>query len=294
MFKELFGSYLIDSGKITAEQYAVIKESMKSMRVKLGIIAVSEKFITEKQADEINRAQAAMDKRFGDIAIEKGYLTDDQVGHLLSMQGNPFMQFTQAAVEGGILTLAEVDSAMSDYQTAGGFSDEDIESIKTGDVDKIASVFIKSGNELVDDLFSLALRNVIRFISTEVSIGKVEELSSYNYEHIAGQEVKGDHNILLTFSGNGTSLLTIANTYAKEEFESVDADAFDSVCEFTNCINGLYASKLSKEGINIDMLPPLFFDNGVFTAPKIYKLPMTIVDSKVDLLMTIDENYKVN
>lgn len=293
MFKELFGSYLIESGKLTVEQYSAIKESMKSMRVKLGIIAVSEKFITEDQADEINRAQAAMDKRFGDIAIEKGYLTDDQVCHLLSMQGNPFMQFTQATVELGFMTISEIDQAMSDYQQANNFSDDDIDSIKTGDVDRISSVFVKSGNEFVDDLFSLALRNIIRFISTEITISKVEELCSYEYEHIAGQEVKGDHQILLAFAGNGKSLLSVASTFAKEEFSDVDEDAYDSVCEFTNCINGLYASKLSKEGINIDMLPPLFFNNGVLKSSKIYKLPMTIMDSKVDLIMTIDEEYKI-
>lgn len=289
MFKELFGSYLIESRKITKEQFTSLKNAMSSMRVKLGIIAVSEKFITEKQAEEINRAQAAMDKRFGDIAVEKGYLTDDQVGHLLSMQGNPYMQFVQAITEAGILTLEEVENAVLDYQQKNNFSDSDIDDIKSGDIDKITSIFVNSDSSMANELLSLAVRNIIRFISTEVSINTVEEISTYEFEHIAYQEVIGDHKILLGFSGSGTNLLSIANIYAKEEFEAIDEDSYDSVCEFINCINGLYASKLSNEDIDIDMVPPLFCDNSKMDAAKIFKLSITILGTSVDLIAVIDD-----
>lgn len=57
--------------------------------VKLGLIAVSEKLLTQEQADKINRKQALEDKRFGDIAVEMGYLTESQVSRLLQLQGNP-------------------------------------------------------------------------------------------------------------------------------------------------------------------------------------------------------------
>ena len=79
MFEEFFGEYLVKTGKLTSEQMLSVKEVMKTARVKLGLIAVAEKMLTESQADEINRLQAVMDKRFGDIAVEKGYLTDDQI-----------------------------------------------------------------------------------------------------------------------------------------------------------------------------------------------------------------------
>ena len=58
----------------------------EKIRVKLGLIAVSEGMLTLDQADAINRMQQVMDKRFGDIAVEKGYLTEAQVNSLLKMQ----------------------------------------------------------------------------------------------------------------------------------------------------------------------------------------------------------------
>ncbi len=61
---------------------------------------------------------------------------------------------------------------------------------------------------------------------------------------------------------NDDSILKIANGYAKEIFDLVDEDSLDSVCEFINCINGLFATQLSHENVNIDMLPPDLRING--------------------------------
>lgn len=293
MFEEFYGNYLIKTGKLDESQFAHVKDVMKSTRVKLGLIAVSEKLITEKQSDEINRLQAQMDKRFGDIAIEKGYLTDEQVGHLLSMQGNAYMQFIQAVTESGYMTLDEVEQGLIDYQKAEGFTDNDITAIKSNDIDNICSVFINSDSTFTNGLFSLAVRNIIRFISSDVSLGKVQTTNSYEYEHLATQKMVGDHDVFLGFAGDGTSLLTIANPYAKEEFCEIDPDSYDSVCEFINCINGLYASALSKEDVNIDMEPPLFYDNNAVKAPIVYVLPLTISGQRVDLVSAMDNKYTI-
>ena len=75
MVEYIFGRYLVSSGRITDVQLDTIVEKMDSVRVKLGLIAVAEGFMSLKQAEEVNRLQATMDKRFGDIAVEKGYLT---------------------------------------------------------------------------------------------------------------------------------------------------------------------------------------------------------------------------
>ena len=79
MIQQLFGDYLVKTGRLSAEQLQTVFESQKKVRVKLGLIAVSEGMLTLDQADAINRLQQTMDKRFGDIAVEKGYLTDAQV-----------------------------------------------------------------------------------------------------------------------------------------------------------------------------------------------------------------------
>ena len=76
MVESIIGSYLVDSGRITQQQLRAALDKMDAVRVKLGLIAVSEGFMTFAQAEEVNRLQAICDKRFGDIAVEKGYLSD--------------------------------------------------------------------------------------------------------------------------------------------------------------------------------------------------------------------------
>ena len=95
MFAQLFGNYLIEKSVLKEDVYWEILEKQKSVRVRLGTIAVAEGFLTEGQAEEINKLQRQFDKRFGDIAIEKGWLTSEQMETLLSKQGNAYLQFVE-------------------------------------------------------------------------------------------------------------------------------------------------------------------------------------------------------
>lgn len=294
MFSLFFGNYLVKKNRITKQEYDSILENQKTTRVKLGLIAVAEGFLTTKQADEINQRQAVLDKRFGDIAVEKRYLTPSQVERLLSLQGNPYMLFTQSVVDKNIMTLDEVESELKAYKEDGNFSDDDIAALKSGDIDKITSVFVKVPNNLYFDLASLAVRNLNRFISTEIYLEKGYMTKEFKSSHVAIQELDGQHKIFTAFAGEGNSLLTIASTYGKEDFEEVDEDSYDSVCEFINIINGLFASKLSHEDIEVDMLPPDFRDNAVLTSEdEFYVLPMVIAGSPLNYIIGIDHTIEI-
>lgn len=58
MFDQIFGNYLVKTGRITKEQLSDVIESESKVRVKLGLIAVAEKLMTTEQADEVNNLQA--------------------------------------------------------------------------------------------------------------------------------------------------------------------------------------------------------------------------------------------
>ena len=68
-----FGEYLLEKAKLSQMQLEEIFKQQESPRVKLGLIAVAEKLLTDKQAEEPNELQ---NERIaaGDIVIEKGYL----------------------------------------------------------------------------------------------------------------------------------------------------------------------------------------------------------------------------
>lgn len=295
MFGLYFGNYLVKKNKISQSQFDDLMEQQQKTRVKLGLIAVAEKLLTTKQADEINEIQKQMDRRFGDIAIEKGYLLAEEVTHLLNMQGNPYLQFVQVLTENNILTIQEIENNLSEYQAENGFSDSDIEALKSGDIDRIIPVFVDTDEPVSGECIGLALRNIVRFINNNIIINKAYKAHNYEFGALATQKLVGDHEVFVGFACKENELLSIANPFAKEEFTEMDEDAFDAVCEFINCTNGLYASKLSHEDIHVDMTPPLFYTGYKLSSlGDITIVPVIINGLQIDILVAVNNQVIIN
>lgn len=295
MFGLYFGNYLVEKNKISQSQYDDIMVQNQKTRVKLGLIAVSEKLLTTRQAEEINDIQRKLDRRFGDIAIEKGYLLAEEVTHLLNLQGNPYLQFVQVCTENNILTLQEIETYLEEYKNANGFSSSDIDALKSGDIDRIVAVFVNTDKPILSECISLAIRNIVRFISNNILLKKAYIVNEYSFGSLASQKMVGSYDIFIGLASKDNELLEIANPFAKEKFTRMDEDAFDSVCEFINCINGLYASKLSHEDIHIDMTPPLFYvEKGISSNGEICVVPIIINGVQTDLLVAVNNQVAIN
>lgn len=295
MFGQYFGHYLVEKNKISQSQLEVILEQQKNSRAKLGLIAVAEKLLTTKQADDVNELQKQMDRRFGDIAIEKGYLLSEEVNYLLNLQGNPYIRFIQVLTDKDLMTLDEIEACLESFKKDSNLSDSDLEALKSGDIDRIIPVFVDNEDSLRFDCISLAIRNIIRFINNDIMLKKSYKATNYSFGHLALQDMVGDHHIFIGLACKDKELLTLANPFAKEHFSEMDEDAFDSVCEFINCTNGLFASKLSLENVHIDMTPPLFYSHKKLTsAGDIYVVPIIIDGKQSDLLVTFNNKVEVD
>jgi len=156
----ILGNYLQDTGKITKEQLKEIIENAGKVRVKLGLIAVAEGYMTAAEAEEVNRLQAVMDKRFGDIAVENGYLTDEQVGIILKKQGDEYMVFLQTLVDMNIMGMADAEKILSDFCQAKGLTDAQCEDIKSGDIDRILPVYLPASGEQYKEIISYARQQI--------------------------------------------------------------------------------------------------------------------------------------
>jgi len=257
MFANIFGSYLVKKKIITEDELQTIKMYYDRTRVKLGLIAVSEKLMTNEQAEEINRKQQLMDRKFGDIAISMGYLTQVQVERLLSLQGNAYMRFCQSAVDKEILTLEQIEGALDYFKKENGFTFADMEAIKSGDVDRILPLYLP---EIPDgpliDLLGITFRCINRLASDDISLKRGYTTFSFRTGAVAMQEVVGDYSVVTAFSGDDQGILAIAEAFAKQFFEGVSIDALDSVGEFINICDGLFATAKSSEGMELNLLPP--------------------------------------
>lgn len=295
MFGLYFGNYLLEKNKISQSQLEEVIMQQHTSRAKLGLIAVAEKLLTSKQADELNELQKLKDSRFGDLAIEKGYLLEEDVKHLLNLQGNSYLKFVQVLSEKNIMTMEQVESTLEDFKKDYGFSDTELDALKSGDIDRIIQVFVDTSIPFAGECITLAIRNTIRFINNNIKLKKAFTVKEYTFPSIAYQKLIGSHEVFVGFAGENDALLSIASPFAKEEFEELDEDAFDSICEFINCSNGLFASKLSIDNIHIDMTPPGFDQNKTLTTDgDIHVVPIIINGKQSDLLVVVDHKVEIN
>lgn len=276
MVEYILGNYLVGSGKISSEQLEVVVEQLDKIRVKLGLIAVAEGMMTLAQAEEVNRLQSVMDKRFGDIAIEKGYLTDDQIGNLLKAQGNIYMSFVQSLVNEGFVKMEEIDTIFDGYREANGFTKSDMEALKSDEPERIVPLFLTPETMKYQDIIGVAVRTVIRCVDRHMYIGKVTEKEDCEIKNAALQEIQGEGGYVAGFEEQYGGLLKLASIFGQEDFQKIDIDTLDAVGEFLNCVNGLHASALSKNGAILELLPPNLITEPTKIEGKVCTIPMYV------------------
>ena len=294
MVSSIVGGYLIEKGLITKEQFRDLLSEQQKVRVKLGLIAVAEGLMTQEEADKVNQLQAVMDKRFGDIAVEKGYLTDGQVNSLLKKQGNAYLAFAQALENQQLMTVEQLEQYLLDYRFENHLTASDMDDIKSDDVDRILPLFLPVEGDKYLGMAGTALRTLMRLVDTEVYPGKASIVSNVAADNAAIQKMEGTPSVTCGLSGNGNDLLYTASVFGQEEFKDVNEDALDAIGELLNCINGLYASSASKEGISLELLPPQFkSEMKEISGREILLLPLYVNGSCLNFLVSVDDDIEI-
>lgn len=290
MIGYILGNYLVRTGKITKEQLREILDSAGKVRVKLGLIAVAEGYMTAAEAEEVNRLQAVMDKRFGEIAVENGYLTNDQFGTILKKQGDEYMVFLQTLVDMNIMGMDDAEKILAEFCKAEGLTEAQCEDIKSGDIDRILPVYLPEAAKDYTEFIGVALRTIIRCVDREVCLERGMIAESINAKNGSFQTVEGEDGGKICVGlveGDGGFLLS-ASLFAGEEFEQLDDDALDSCAELLNCINGIYASAKSKEDIELELLPPAMYKEDIeLTGDNMCILPVMVKGKKMSFVIFV-------
>lgn len=267
MVEYLLGKHLVEIGRLSAVQLETVIAKMDEVRVKLGLLAVSEGMMTIEQAEEVNRFQATMDKRFGDIAVERGYLTEEQISNLLKKQGNTYLAFAQVLVDENLLQLQELEEVMDEFQQKHGFTKSDMEDLRSDEPERIVPLFLPPEAMCFKDITGVLIRTMIRCVDRHVYMGKAvfkNELSvgESAFQKIAAfsAPVSGFRALETGLAEEDGGLAVIAAAYCRESGPLEKEDMLDAAGEFLNCVNGLYATSLSRNGIDSELLPPIFFE----------------------------------
>ena len=280
MVEYILGNYLVETGKITKEQLVQTLADQDTVRVKLGLIAVAEGMMTLEQTAEVNRLQALMDQRFGDIAVQKGYLTEEQVGKLLKKQGSAYLSFIQTLVDTQLLEMEDVELVVNTFRLINGYNNSEMEALKSDEAERIVPLFVSEEGKQFTNIIATAVKTLIRLIDRHIYIGKAEMTTAFPSKDMVSQSLEGNGGLVSCLSEGNGALLQVCSAYAKEDFEQLDLDSLDAAGELLNCINGLFASGLSREGQFLELMPPEYEDVTAKAKTEICKVPVFIGDKK--------------
>lgn len=292
MFNKYFGNYILTKNIITNDQLKKVLSKQKSARVKLGVLAIESGYMNASEVNRVHKLQVLQDKRFGEIAISKGFLTEEKLMELLSNQKNSHITLGQILVDEEMLTYEAYAKLLEEYKRDSGFSQKEIKILKNNNTDEIVKLFIQMDktNEvlLFQEYVELFLRNIIRFIDSDITINKPYCIENYEFKNFASQELIGENIIVTGISAKDDVFTKFASVYAEEEIEEIDEMAKDSVGEFMNCQNGLFTSNLYHKDINYSLNPQKFNSIGSLRSKnQLFVLPCELSFGKIDIIFNI-------
>lgn len=287
MFSQYFGQYLLKKEYLTSEQLKTALEYQQSVRLKLGVLAVNAGYMNSQQAKLVHEMQSKFDKRFGELAVESGYLKEEQVEELLSSQSVGYLLLAQALIDKNYISLEKFEGSIHEYKKEYNISENQFLALQSDDVDEIINVYVnveddKSGLE-IKHYISLFMRNIIRFIDSEVYTNEIIKVEDYKTKCAVTQKIKNSINLQTYINAEENVFVKLASRFAEEEISSVDEMAKDSVGEFLNLNNGLYLVGMSNMGIELDMESQLVvFEKSISSS---YVLPIELPFGKIELIL---------
>ncbi len=294
MFDRIFSEYLLVTGKLMSPDIDLIFNSQETSRARLGVIAVMEKLMTVEQADEVNHLQSIYDKLFGDIAIENGYLTQGQVERLIALQGNRFLSFLQTIVDLKLLSMDEINASLDAYQVENSLTAMNIEDLKSCSVSRIIPIFLFQQSPFLQDYAGLLARTMIRLLDYRAYIGTPHTANEVSTPCLSMQQLLGDHSIMCAIHAHSDHMIAAAKLFAGEKYITTTEDALDALCELINCINGMFATDLSKENIELDMdIPHYYLEYTTLSCENILCIPIKFMNCEFEVCIAVDQEFNI-
>jgi CheY-specific phosphatase CheX len=198
----------------------------------------------------------------------------------------------QVLVDEEMLTYEKYENLLKEYKADSGFSDKEIEVLKSNNTNHIIKIFFQGDNTaeslLFQEYIELFVRNLVRFIDNEVIIEKPFLTESFEYNILSQQLIHGDYEVITGLDMDADTMLKFASIYAKDDFIEVDEDVTDALGEFINCQNGLFISNLYHKNINCDLEPQVTIKKDTLKAKNsLFILPCNLNIGKINIVFNV-------
>ncbi|VBB08997.1 Hypothetical protein LUCI_4283 [Lucifera butyrica] len=284
MFNQYFGQYLLNKELLTVEQLRDILNRERSIRPRLGLLAMDSGLMTAAQVEQVHSLQHVMDKKFGEIAVEKGFLTVQQLEELLLAQENRRLTISQAIIDSGYLSLSQLETALENYKRETGLTGcrQDAQYEDWDAMVRTSLNFSATGASagLLYDYVALLLRIIPRTFGEEPVIAP---LKAPVKGRLFSQTMTGNITLSTGLVMDNTLLLELSRYYSGETIPTVNELALDSIAEFLNETNGIFTVNMSERNLELNLEPQRISPEGTLPAKDAYRIPIEISRGTIDL-----------
>lgn len=247
----------------------------------------------------------------GRYMLEKGELTEEQFFAMkeavaqekdaILSESNAkqdcYEKFCQIMMDKTGMSLEELEEKMNVFKEEKNYSDEEFEALKTGDVEQVVSIFMKEPmlSRMHQTFITMTVRNLMQFVDMDLVLEPVVKLSPMQSQCVVTQLLFGDQQMFTVFAADQEVILDVASVFAEEEFTAVDPFSMDAIAELLNLSNGLYVSRLSEEGIELDLYPPMMYseERTISSEGIAYVIPVLISGKRLNVIFSINTDVDV-
>ncbi len=264
MFTQFFGNYLLHQQLVSPEHLSEVLQSMKTTRLKLGVLAINAGYMTAAQVEKAHAEQQRVDKRIGEVMVDMGFLTKEQVESLFKTQPAGHLLLGQALVDNGYMTNSQFEQALNAYKQENSISENDFNDGSDEAAARLVKHFYNFGGNAnsayMTSYVSLLFKNLIRFIGDDFTPMDAKPVSD-GINNCVVQRISGGMNAVTIIDADNAAMIEFASRFAKEELTEADEYTQACVSEFINLHNGLFAVNMSNDNnIELKLEPQCYID----------------------------------
>ncbi|WP_314624394.1 hypothetical protein [uncultured Selenomonas sp.] len=243
----LFPQFLLNRGVLNAEEVAIYLKRTLAVKVDVPVQAIFHGVATAKELTSLGDLSG---EEFRVSAEKKGILTASQLRNLGEAIAGEGCRFAQALLDAGRLDYGEIERLFREFVHAGG--NPLAEAIECAAAGRLMEEL-----PLYTEYVGVALQSFKRFMKIGcVIVPQAEPFPAGTPRHIVSQAVTGGASLVAGIEAADDVFLDLARRYSREDFETLDDLAVDSLAEFLNVLDGFFAVRLGERGLELDLETP--------------------------------------
>ena len=248
MPSQYLAQYLLNTGVLGIETVRQLLIKASRRKPQLPVLAMQHKLLKAGQLEEFAGLSTA---KFKAAVEEKGLLTKVQIKNLQDMPADDDLRFAQVMLDKKVAGYTELEKLITEWSSSVSPLQEAVGRAAGQEVEK----------ELGDysDYVEVFVHTFMRFMGGQTVVDPDRQTAvpkTAEPTHMVSQRLSGDRAFVVGIVAQDDVFLELARHYSKEELVWLNPLAEDSMEEFLNVVNGLYAVELSKRDLEIDLELP--------------------------------------